>query len=237
MPSPRPLFLLIAIYLTLTVVFTAASPLFAADKENVLKYIGGSPEGGLIFDAAGNLYGTTNERGILECGYNGGCGTVFELTPQGNGTWKKTVLHDFTFREGGNPTASLVFDRAGNLYGTTTGCNPDGCNGGSVFELERQAGGQWKCKVLSRPGQPRGPLIFDQAGNLYGTAASGGKQEIGSVFQLTPQSNGRWSAKNLYIFRDGKNSADGNGPVGGLVLDAAGNLYGVTCGGHSARHS
>jgi hypothetical protein len=235
MPSPRRLFLLIAIYLTLTVVFTAVSPLFAADKENVLKYMRGSPEGGLIFDASGNLYGTTNEGGLIGCGYNGGCGTVFELTPQGNGTWKKTVLHDFTFREGGNPTASLVFDRAGNLYGTTTGCNPDGCNGGSVFELERQAGGQWKSKVLSHPGQPRGPLIFDQAGNLYGTAASGGKQEIGSVFQLTPQSNGRWSAKNLYIFRDGKNSADGNGPVGGLVLDAAGNLYGVTCcGGHSA---
>ena len=233
MPSARPLFLLIAICLTLTA-FTSPSPLFAADKEKVLKYIWGSPRGGLIFDAAGNLYGTTEEGGILDCGYNGGCGTVFELTPQGDGTWKKTVLHNFTFREGGNPVASLVFDRAGNLYGTTTGCNPDGCNAGSVFELERQAGGKWKCKVLYRPGQPTGPLIFDQAGNLYGTASSGGKQENGSVFELTLHANGKWSGKNLYIFRDGNDGADGYYPVGGLVLDGAGNLYGVTCcGGHS----
>lgn len=232
MPGTRPSFLLFAISLTLIVALVFALPLFAADTEKVLKHFTGkngySPEGGLIFDAAGNLYGTTNWGGLNQCGYAGGCGIVFELTPQADGTWKETVLHKFTFREGGNPAAGLIFDNAGNLYGTATGCGSDGCSEGAVFELGRQADGKWKLKVLYRPVEPWGPVIFDQAGNLYGTDEAGGEKGLGAVFELTPHANGKWTAKTLYSFDYGKNDANGQYPFGGLVFDAAGDLYGVT---------
>jgi hypothetical protein len=154
---------------------------------------------------------------------------VFELTPQADGTWKETVLHKFSVDGSGEPVASLVFDSAGNLYGTTTGCyGGDGCDGGSVFELEPQADGTWNFKVLYHPVEPCGPVIFDQAGNLYGTDLAGGDEQLGDVYEVTPAANGKWSGKILFSFSYGKTGAQGYYPVGGLVLDAAGNLYGVT---------
>jgi uncharacterized repeat protein (TIGR03803 family) len=235
MPHARMRFLSITTSLIFVVASILTRPLFAADTEKVLKYLGApdgyGPQGGLIFDDAGNLYGTTLGGGLAGCGYGNTCGTVFELSPRSDGTWKRTVIHQFTDQEAGAPVASLVFDSAGNLYGTASGCTVDGCNGGAVFELERQPGRLWKCKILYRPAQPIGPLIFDRAGDLYGTDFSGGDHGFGSVFKLTLRANGKWAAKILYSFTYGTNGANGNYPVGGLIFDVSGNLYGTTCCG------
>ena len=113
---------------------------------------GGQPEAGLIFDAAGNLYGTTYLGG--GSGSCGGvdCGSVFKLASNPDGSWTETTLHSFTGgTDGGRPFAGLVFDAAGNLYGTTqTGgdsgfCGGDGC--GVVFKLAPTSSG-WSETVL-----------------------------------------------------------------------------------------
>ena len=106
-------------------------------KEKVLHQFTGGRDGansysGVIFDAAGNLYGTTHAGGDLsDCGGKG-CGVVFKLTPKPSGGWGETVLHAFHGTPGASPYAGLIFDAAGNLYGTTSG---EGRNFGSVFEI------------------------------------------------------------------------------------------------------
>src|ERR1017187_1221490 len=142
---------------------------------------GYEPLAGLIFDAAGNLYGTTYVGGSY------GYGTAFELTPAGGGTWNEKVL--YSFASGSTAfylTSGLIFDGAGNLYGTTLGGQ-----GGSVFELTPTAGGGWTEKVLHSFGNgtdgedPQAGLIFDAAGNLYGTTYLGGTYyQWGTVFEL-----------------------------------------------------
>jgi uncharacterized repeat protein (TIGR03803 family) len=132
------------------------------------------PQGGLIFDTSGNLYGTTVGGGVY------GGGTVFELVPQAGGFWKEIPVHSFRNdgKDGQNPYAGLIFDASGNLYGTTY---QGGAYGqGTVFELMPMSGG-WAVKVLhnfNNNGKdgilPSGGLIFDAAGNLYGTTAYGG---------------------------------------------------------------
>jgi len=183
--------------------------------------------GGLIFDGAGNLYGTTVNGGYY------GVGTVFKLTPKAGGGWTETVLHNFDDNgtDGYSPYASLIFDAAGNLYGATT----EGGNGyGTVFELTPKAGGGWTEKVLYRFNgldglEPYASLIFDAAGNLYGTTVAGGTQGYGTVFELTYTGGGDWGEQVLYNF----NGRDGSIPYGSLIFDAAGNLYGTTTsGGH-----
>jgi uncharacterized repeat protein (TIGR03803 family) len=118
MQSKRPLILPVA---ALTLVFgllTTSAPLFAADKEKVLRDFGPGPDASfpraaLISDAGGNLYGTTFQGGDQSCGYNTGCGTVFRLTPIGNATWMETVLHSFNGEDGYSPWASLIRDAGG----------------------------------------------------------------------------------------------------------------------------
>jgi uncharacterized repeat protein (TIGR03803 family) len=152
------------------------------------------PYGALIFDAAGNLYGTTSYGGTYDYG------TVFELTPAAGGGWTETVLHNFNDNgtDGYWPYAGLIFDAVGNLYGTTygggvyTSCTNGsflGC--GTVFELTPTAGGGWTEKVLHSFGNgtdgedPQAGLIFDAAGNLYGTTYLGGTYyQWGTVFEL-----------------------------------------------------
>jgi uncharacterized repeat protein (TIGR03803 family) len=201
---------------------------------------GWSPEAGLIFDAAGNLYGTTEYGGTGgNCGAYG-CGTVFELTPNGSGGWTETVLYSFCPQtgctDGANPAAGLIFDAAGNLYGTTEYAGA--YNSGTVFELTPNGSGGWTETVLySFCSQanctdgygPLAGLIFDASGNLYGTTRDGGAYGYGTVFELTPTGGGGWTETVLHSFN--QNGTDGAYPYAGLTFDTAGNLYGTTAYG------
>jgi uncharacterized repeat protein (TIGR03803 family) len=188
---------------------------------------GTDPFASLIIDNAGSLYGTTSLGGNLECG-SYGCGTVFKLTPNKKGDFKERVLYRFGSHpgDGESPYAGLIFDNAGNLYGTTFAGGDYGH--GTVFELTASG----KEKVLYSFGSyrgdgldPAGGLIFDSAGNLYGTTSEGGAYTVGTVFELTADG----TEKILYSF--GSQSGDGENPQAGLVIDANGNLFGTTYDG------
>jgi uncharacterized repeat protein (TIGR03803 family) len=158
------------------------------------------PAAGLIFDAAGNLYGTTSGGGIHSFCDEGTCGgTAFELSPRDGGGWTEKVLHSFGEEDGSNPASGLIFDSAGNLYGTTPyggihpACGTDtAC--GTAFELMPREGGGWTEKTLHSFGfhgdddgnTPFDALIMDRAGNLYGTTGLGGIYGSGTVFEITP---------------------------------------------------
>jgi len=189
----------------------------------------------LIFDKAGNLYGTTYYGGTVnsECAY--GCGAVFELSPN-NGGWSETVLYSFATNSGDGtfPAAGLIFDAAGNLYGTTSRGGTS--NEGTVFELVRQKDRIFAEKILynfcsvgmycSDGDQPTAGLVFDAAGNLFGTTSSYDSSPYGVVFELTKGANGQWSETVVHAF----NGTDGTSPAAGLIIDGKGNLYG-TAGG------
>jgi uncharacterized repeat protein (TIGR03803 family) len=199
--------------------------------------IGANPEAGLIFDALGNLYGTTHDGGAH------GYGLVFQLAPSGNGQWKETPLHSFdqNNKDGIFPAAGLILDQTGNLYGTTQFGGR--YNYGTVFELSPDAHGGWKEKLLHVFGSrgtldganPVAGLIRDAAGNLYGTTSSGGADKCGAVFELKHKGN-KWKEKLLYSFQT-LGSGDGCNPQASLTFDAAGNLYGTTSWGGANRNS
>jgi len=191
---------------------------------------GNGPLADLVFDAAGNLYGTTNGGGAHKAG------TVFELSPAATGGWTETVLYSFTGgADGANPQAGLIFDQSGNLYGTTNFGGSANCNlgCGAVFELTPKSSG-WTESVLysftggADGGGPVASLIFDGSGNLYSTTWNGGSSNCsngcGVVFELTPGSNG-WTESVLYSFTNG---SDGANSDAGLIFDKSSNLYGVT---------
>ncbi len=212
----------------------------ASSQETVLHSFGNgtdgnSPTTALIQDGAGNLYGTTVGGGTH------GYGTVFELTPRGGGGWTETVLHSFNQNgsDGAYPYAGLAFDAAGNLYGTTSNGGIHACDGivfncGTVFELSPRQGGGWTETILhsfNSPGDgyyPYAGLTFDSHGNLYGTTSQGGIHGFGTVFELTPRQGGGWTETVLHSFGNG---TDGWYPDAGLIVDAAGNLYGTTSQG------
>lgn len=188
------------------------------------------PAAGLIFDAAGNLYGTT-------AGPYGG-GTVFELMPEKNGKWKEKILHSFSdnSEDGYDPEAALVLGADGKLYGTTRwgGAN----DSGTVFELAPSKNGDWNERVLHSFNSvgtdgfsPMASLTLDSSGNIYGTTLWGGTTRTGIVFELTPGKDGTWTESVLYNFCSLTDCADGAAPAGGLVLDASGSLYGTASGG------
>lgn len=197
---------------------------------------GAEPIGNLIFDAAGNLYGVTAIGGTGAC--DGGCGTVFELSPNSNGGWTESALYSFQGgSDGATPVAGLLADSQGAFYGTTVAgggvsagyCGSMGC--GTVFELAPISGGGWQESILfAFDGQsdgyfPGGVLISDGDGNLYGTASGGGPGTQGLVFKLSPSSGGTWTQKILFNFDGG---AGGGQPAGKLTMDKSGNLYGTT---------
>lgn len=179
---------------------------------------GGSPMAGLVADSAGLLYGTTNAFGAKDYG------TVFKLDPA---THKLTTLHAFSDGgDGASPTAGLVLDRNGMLYGTTSSGGTYGS--GTVFKLDPVT------KVLTTlhpfsdgadGGFPTGNLMLDPSGLLYGTTGAGGAHSDGIAFKLDPVT------KKLTVLHDFSGGADGSVPVGSLVRDQTGLLYGTTRSG------
>jgi uncharacterized repeat protein (TIGR03803 family) len=182
------------------------------------------PSSNLVFDAAGNLYGTTGEIK--------GNATVFELTPGTGGTWTEKVIYRFDgLGDYVGTFAGLIIDPAGNLYWTVPSSAANQC--GLAYELSPQANNDWAGKVLySSFGEgadgcePQSTLARDEQGNLYGTTDKGGQYDFGTVFELSPGANGTWSEKVLWSFAG--SPTDGSYPTSGLVLDKAGNLYGAT---------
>jgi len=223
--------------LSLAILLLAATALAHDSTEIVLHNFGAgsdgvNPDSSLIFDTAGNLYGTTYGGGTGSCG--GGCGTVFELTPNGGG-FTESVIYNFqgaTNNDGAYPLGALTADAAGNFYGVTYAGGHHDC--GTVFELTPGSGGGWTESVLYSfcangsefdGSGPTGKLVFDASGNLYGVTQSGGHGGGGVVFQLM-FSSGTWTEKVIKGFpRIGH--LGGNQPVG-IIFDSAGNLYGVT---------
>jgi hypothetical protein len=201
---------------------------------------GVNPNGGLVLDSTGAVYGTTSAGGNQNCKYDAsvGCGTAFELKSPSkkDGPWVEKQLHIFTGgKDGGQPKGGLIFDANGSLYGTAGGGNITG--GGIAFELTVVNGGHWKETVLhwfsnNGPGAFTAGLLFDSLGNLYGTTAEGAKFR-GTVLRLKPpaRQGGKWAPSVLYTFQG---IPDGGGPIGSLIFDAAGNICGTTQGGGSS---
>jgi uncharacterized repeat protein (TIGR03803 family) len=210
---------------------------------------GFSPNGGLIFDNSGNLYGTTSAGGLnIDCGVDDGygCGTAFELSPNGSGGWTETVLYSFasTASDGANPAAGLILDQSGDLYGTTSEGGEGACGNvdrcGTVFKLSPNGSGGWTETTLYAflggidGASPAAGLIFDKTGNLYGTTADGGAAGCnsgygcGTVFELTPNGSGGWTKATLYSFQG---ASDGAYPFSGVIFDQTGHLYGTTAEG------
>ena len=207
------------------------------------------PVGHLPFDANGALYGTTGGGGTSQFG------TVYQLVPSGS-SWQEKILYNFTgYADGRQPSAGLVFDQNGNLYGTTAfGGNTQACGGGcgTVFELSppSQPGGAWTETVLhtfqgSFDGQYPGEVVFGPNGSLFGTTQQGGTPGVlchtnhrimygcGTVYELTPpaQKGGSWTKTVIHSFP--ASSADGTGPSGEITFDSSGNIYSVAGGGAS----
>ena len=199
---------------------------------------GRGPVSGVTFDENGNLYGVTAAGGVSCAGRAAGCGTVYKLTPQPDGTWKHKVIYAFSGIEGDIRVSELTFDTAGNLYALGSGGNTNCC--GVVFRLKPNTDGSWSEEILytfkggsdGNGNFPVGNLVFDKAGNLYGETGQGGNKDCGTVFKLTPNPSGSWSETVVHSFCASK--SDGSRPSGGLTMDAYGHLFGVTWWGGGA---
>lgn len=228
-------------YVTLAILLAVSIAATGQTTQVLYSFTGGSdgdnPQGPLVSDSAGNLYGVAVSGGA-------GFGVVFELSPpvNGQGSWTETVLHSFSQKDAITVNPGLVMDGNGNLYGTTF--NLDCC--GVAFRLKRPAkpGAAWDYSVIHRFGSvlsrsgsiPNGSLVFDAQGNLYGTTLSGGDIACvcGTVFELSPPVPPEkfWTERVIYGF---KLLPDGNYPYAGVIFDSRGNLYGVTTQGGSGQ--
>jgi uncharacterized repeat protein (TIGR03803 family) len=239
--------------LLLTVLFTLALfiPAAQAQTYQVLhSFTGGTagyyPSNGVVFDRAGNLYGTAAYGGnyTSSCNYGGtqtGCGVIYKMSHHGSG-WTFDVLSSFDGANGYNPEQLITIAPDGTLYGTAQwggsgDCHDSAPGCGTIFRLQppatfcRSVTCPWTVtalhQFLGRPSDGAfpeiGSMAMDSAGNLYGTTWSGGLYQEGIVYELSPTPNG-WTMSVLYNF----SGPDGSYPEGGVVLDSAGNLYGVT---------
>lgn len=164
---------------------------------------GANPVGLLIGDSAGNLFGATSQR-------SGGYGTVYKIAAA---THEISVLMPFNTGSVGGPSAGVIADAAGNLYGTTSNI---------VFEIPQAPfGTPWLFTLATLNAGVQGGLIMDASGNLYGTTNTGGSNFVGTAFKVTPST---FSVATLATFND----ANGANPSGGVIADAAGNVYGTT---------
>jgi uncharacterized repeat protein (TIGR03803 family) len=189
---------------------------------------GASPNGGLIADGNGDLFGTTTSGGA------GNQGTVFELVKSGN-SYTETVLYSFAggASDGGNPYGTLIMDSNGNLFGTTD--HGGGSNAGTVFEMVKN-GSSYNAPTILHffAGGSDGAflqfgVIADANDDLFGTTNQGGNASSdGTVFELVKGANG-YTKTTLYAFAGA--TADGSSPYVTLSMDGAGNLFGATHGG------
>ncbi|HYM75816.1 MAG TPA: choice-of-anchor tandem repeat GloVer-containing protein [Candidatus Dormibacteraeota bacterium] len=205
---------------------------WAASTTKLIYSFAGSTDGEytdteLVRDSAGNLYGTSVQGGT------GGGGTVFQVTPAG----VHTVLYNFTGgADGGEPYKGVTLDAQGNLYGTAVTGGGGSCEGGCgvVFKLAN-SGGVWTQSVIhtftggSDGFGPGAPVSIDTHGNIYGTTPTGGAYGVGTVYQLH-ESAGIWKIRVIHTFTGGADG--GGGSAERLLIDSAGNLFGVcTFGG------
>lgn len=199
---------------------------------------GWGPGSKLEFDKAGNLYGTTDFGGAYESGCGGnGCGTAFRMRSAKNGLWNFKILHSFgNGADGAAPVSALTIGSARRLFGVTaqggqhgSGCFAYGC--GTVYELMGEKTGKWTERVIHDFGSktdgnlPRGDLVVDASGTLYGTTVFGGRYGAGIAFRLAPRAGGKWKETVLHDFGHSK---DGAYPYSGMIFDPADNLYGTT---------
>jgi hypothetical protein len=201
---------------------------------------GAVPNGGLVLDIKGSIYGTTYIGGY-NCSHNSnqGCGTIFELKPptKSAGAWTEKLIHAFKAgSDGGEPNGNLIFDNSGALYGTAGG-GPSG-DAGIVFRFMKNKVGAWQEAVLygfdwKNGADPLAGLIFGSGGDLYGTTYTGSPVS-GTVFRLRPpgKAGGPWSFTLLYGFNG---SPDGAQPAAGLVFDKAGHVYSTTLYGGTGQ--
>lgn len=184
---------------------------------------------GLVADPSGNLYSASSFGGADFCDPYGwfGCGIIYKLSPAGGG-WRQTILYSFTrlpVAHAFAPSGAPIFDQAGNLYGTTTSGGITAA--GVVYKLTPTGSGWTQQNIFQFNGntgeygiRPFGYLTFDQNGNLYGMTSDAGPHGGGTVYELSP-SDGGWAPTLLYGFNGG------DSPAGGVVMDAAGSLYGA----------
>jgi uncharacterized repeat protein (TIGR03803 family) len=256
--SPR---LAIRALISLAIILTTPSIASASWKEKVLYSFQGLPDGsvptgGAVLDKHGNLYGATTDGGSSSCGGPFQCGTVYQVAPPAKkgDSWTETIVYVFlgkNHNDGETPAGNVIIDEAGNLYGTTAYGGTGTCillgenvGCGTVYELSppSEKGGAWTETVLysfptAKQGYlPRGNLVFDSAGNLYGATQFGGGYGTtcnslylycGAVFELSPPTTegGKWKEKVLHGFRGG---TDGANPNGGFIFDSKGAIYGTT---------
>jgi len=200
----------------------------AVDKLTVLYNFsstsgGSGPFGGLVMDQSGNMYGVAIS------------GEIFELSPNDSGGWNYSELTSCTYCA--YPVGPMVMDQAGNFY--------DSDFFGNVFEISPNGSGGWTPSLVynfagGTDGSAPSPVIVDGAGNLYGVNASGGSSGVGYIFELSPIAGGGWSLTHLRDFdgTDGGGGSAAAGVVGGLIMDASGNLYGTAySGGNSTNCS
>jgi uncharacterized repeat protein (TIGR03803 family) len=180
---------------------------------------GANPQGGVIEDSSGNLFGTTSGGG------SSGDGTVFEINA---GSGALTTLVSFNGTNGANPEAGVIEDSSGNLFGTTNGGGSS--RDGTVFEIK--AGSNDVTTLASFNGTegeyPLGGVVEDSSGNLFGTTAWSGSSGQGTVFEIQPGSK---AVTTLASF----NGTNGSEPTAGVVEDSSGNLFGTTFQGGSSN--
>jgi len=212
---------------------------------------GGYTKADPVFDSEGNLYGTAQLGGDLNACNDEGCGVVFELTRHHDDSWAETTVHVFAGAptDGGGPVAGMVFDSAGNLYGTTQNGGAGSCqvgnqhNGyiygcGTVYRLTHGSNGSWNEAVLYSLARgtgfgtlPTGEVFFQDASHLLALAPAGG-DGFGAAVELNDPEKRGWHESSAHIFYG---NPDGKVPVGRLVADANGNLFGVTSKGGGGK--
>lgn len=257
-----PRFALRSLLQALVLLAIAIAPLpTTAQTFSVLHTFTGGTDGalsvaGMIMDPAGNLYGTALAGGTGSCSYSAapGCGTIFQLKKH-NGSWIFSPLYSFQGGSDGEaPVQPLTLGPNGTYYGTTVGGGEGTCsyqgvpkcgvvfNAGPSPQPPRTPLLTFHESVLYRftggsdGGSPISNLIFDQAGNIYGTTQAGGAYNHGAVFELSPAGGGTYTEAVLYSFCPQYPCPDGAGPYDGMVFDTAGNLYGSTPGGGSNNY-